>query len=201
MTRDFWHSWDSSDSTPYCRILFPGQNIFCGSPNQMITHQLGSASIGLLWGAFVQHKLMEFWNSTHSYLTRGEIVRELFERFSPSFPHLFGTVITISTFMSPSVEWIGPWSWTAPPYLPKTKTYYYYDGNPELCSPDSDLFNLPTVGYHRLGHVPPPSVAKSRIQNPTSSGGVSPPKGHQPGIKNGIMHTETRISMRISGML
>lgn len=150
----------------------------------------------------MQHKLIKFWNSTRSYLTRGEIVEELFERFSPSFPHLFGTVITISTFVSPSVKWIGRWPWTgSPPYLPKTKTYYYYDGNPGLCSPDSDSFNLPTIGYQRFGHVPPPSVAKSRIQNSTSSGRVFPPKGHQPGINSGIMHMETRISMRISEML
>lgn len=62
-----------------------GQIFFCGSPNQMITHQLGSASIGPLRGALVQHKLIKFWSSTRSYLTRGEIVQEIFERFSPSF--------------------------------------------------------------------------------------------------------------------
>lgn len=50
--------------------------------------KLRSANIGLLrdlqLGVLVQHKLIKFY-STRSYLTRGEIVKELFERFF-SFP-------------------------------------------------------------------------------------------------------------------
>lgn len=102
----------------------------------------------------MQHKLIKFY-STRSYLKRGEIVKELFERFSP-FPHLFGTgcgVTTSSTFMSPSLEWIGSWLWTASSFHKNKKACYYYGGSSELCSPDSYLFNLPT--YYLLQTVTP----------------------------------------------